>query len=106
MSENKDPHKLYFICLVNIINEAGQEFWAYVLVPSENYLEFCALREKSGQDDDFNIEEYGEIIEYGLGKDPPKKLKENLAERLQLEEGFEIKFESFADKLENFLYNA
>lgn len=100
MSENEYSDNLYFVCLVHIVGEEDQEYWAYLLVPSKNYMEFCAQRENAGQYDDFDIEAYGEIIDYGPGKSPPEHLKQNLAERLQLDQDFEIQFESLTKNIE------
>ena len=48
--------------------------WQYILL-EENEEKLWEFKEKSEKEEPFDITQYGQVLEYGLGKEPPNKLK-------------------------------
>ncbi len=62
-----------FIMLVNM-NIDNKDYWAYLMVPARNYDSFMEAQSKGL----CNIKEYGDIVEWGEGTEPPADILKNL----------------------------
>jgi hypothetical protein len=63
------------LCTVMVLcrgrDNCGNPCWAYMCVKPSMAKSFKDAREKGA----FNLEEYGSIIEYGVGEEPPTEIK-------------------------------
>lgn len=67
----------------------NKPYWAYLMVPEENLLKYAEIR-SSGKA--FDLSDYGIILEWDIGTDPPKDVKEEMAKHYNAQEDFLEKF--------------
>lgn len=65
--------------------QSGKPYWAYMCVKPSQAQAFKEARERGG----FDLEEYGSIIEWGEGNEPP----EDVRRRMEREYGMRHDFE-------------
>jgi len=58
------------LTIVRGINSKDKEFWALIAIEASKYSEF-KIAEEIGN---YNLSDYGEILEHGLGKNPPEEI--------------------------------
>lgn len=77
----------YFIALITGTTPDDEQFWCYLAIPFEKY-ELYLLAEQSG---DFDLEDYGVVLAYDLGRTPPPDVKKSMTEKYKLDNDFENK---------------
>ncbi len=95
-NNNDDDTELYFIGYINGKNESGEAFWAYLSIPGRKYDLFRAAI----SDDNFDPDEYGDIIEHGYGNKPPEDVRKRIMDTYYLEDGFDDQFEPTLEKMD------
>ena len=73
-----------FIILIKGITTEKENFWAYMKMSYEEYQEYLVAKES----ENFDLASFGEILESGIGDEPPSEIAEEIQETYQLEEGF------------------
>lgn len=73
------------ITLVRGENKAGNPQWAYAKIPAQNYLPFKMAEEQGN----YNLNEFGEILKFGSGKEPPESIKQEMKEQYNCDDTFE-----------------
>lgn len=69
MFKKKESKQEGILVLTRGILQNGQDFYAYVLVPENKYLEFV----KAEQTGNYNLAEFGEVKKYFIGSQQPTK---------------------------------
>ncbi|MGH1402903.1 MAG: hypothetical protein ACRBDL_01540 [Alphaproteobacteria bacterium] len=85
----------YFIALITGITPEDKNFWAYLAIPFEMY-DLYRIAEAEG---DFDMEDYGKVLAFGLGNTPPKKTRQDMVEKYNLDEDFENKLATISEFL-------
>jgi hypothetical protein len=63
----------------------GKSYYAYARIPLSKYLAFKEAEEKG----DYDLADFGEILEHGPGKNPPPEVKKRMIEKYKISENFE-----------------
>lgn len=75
----------------------GRPQWAYALIHADKYLEFKAAEEKGN----YKLSDYGEVLHFGPGAEPPEEVRKEMAEKYGCNEQFEDELEAmFEEALE------
>ncbi len=81
------------IALVTGEDAEGNPQWAYAKISAQNYALFKAAEEQGN----YSLADFGEILQYGHGKEPPEAIKHEMKEQYGCDEHFE---ESLAEMME------
>ena len=84
-----------FIILIKGITTEKENFWAYVKMSYEKYQEYLVAKES----ENFDLTSFGEVLESGIGAEPPSEITEEIQESYQLEEGFAEEMQKLQDSL-------
>ena len=83
-----------FIMLVNM-NIDNKDYWAYLMLPARNYDAFMEAQSKGL----CNIKEYGDVVEWGEGIEPPP----DILKKLEAEYGIMPQISDNLHEMENSL---
>lgn len=81
-TENEPPA---VILLIKGEDTEGRLQWAYAKIPAPNYMPFKLAEEKGN----YNVAEFGEILRFGRGKEPPEEIRREMNEQYGCDENFE-----------------
>lgn len=77
------------LCSIMVLCKGSDEFgnpcWAYMCMKPSMAKPFKDAREKGG----FNLEEYGSVIEYGQGTEPPNDIKRRMEKEYGMNHNYE-----------------
>lgn len=68
----------------------GEPQWAYALIPADQFLAF-RLAEEAGN---YAVDDYGTVVNYGKGHEPPPEIQQEMAEKYQCNPNFEVELEA------------
>lgn len=85
----------YVITFLSGIDIQRQPYWVYLAVPVENFESFTQAQDHGG----FDLEEYGEVLAYGNGEEPPEDVKQAMKDNYDFDDHFENKLKSFTSLL-------
>lgn len=63
----------------------GHSYWAYVCIKPSRAKAFADARANGT----LNLEDYGSIIEWGEGEDPPKEVRDRMRQQFGMRDDFE-----------------
>lgn len=95
INNNDDDDDAGFIVQVGLVLE-GEDYWAYLMVPSEKYDDFM-IAQKKGL---CNIKDYGDIIECGPGKEAPAEALQRIEDEFGIFPKVSDSLHDMADTLE------
>lgn len=73
----------------------GHTQWAYALIHADKYLDF----KEAEAEGNYQLADYGEVLYFGQGAEPPKEIKQKMAEAYGCNEQFEQEIEKMLEEV-------
>ncbi len=83
------------IMLVTGEDADGNPQWAYAKILAQNFLPFKIAEEEGN----YNLSDFGEILKFGAGKEPPEDVRREMQEKHGCDENFEDSFAQIMEKV-------